>query len=199
MADRRQVSSSLLPKSLTFTLKSGLAGAFQRARYCSHAPPPKRLTFDSMRPVRFADAGRACGRSPGHSTTYVTQPASSRCNGCNVWRLYEARLAHRQSMQPADRASTAPENSHLWLTGKDARPAACLLPRRLLRCWRGRLVAKGSLARDSRKSSPFARRKRHAHSIDAFFSSCTATRFFITSTIAVLTCAGRWPKNSSSF
>ncbi|MBC8748396.1 MULTISPECIES: hypothetical protein [Paraburkholderia] len=92
--------------------------------------------------------------------TYVTQLANSQRDGCNDSRLHEVRLARQQSVQPTGSASTAPEYPHLWLTGKDARVPARLLPAACSMLGRGRLVAKEPPARGPRKTSPFARRTR---------------------------------------
>ncbi|MGF6259995.1 hypothetical protein OKW49_000896 [Paraburkholderia youngii] len=126
-------------------------GAFQRARRGSYTLLPKILTIDRTQSVRVADAGRVSGRSPGHSTTYVTQPPSSQRDGCNDWRLHETRFESRISSPMADR--------------QNACTAARCLPLGLFRFWHGRLVAKEPPPRDSRKFSPFACRTRHDHSI----------------------------------
>ncbi len=104
------------------------------------------------------------------------------------------------TMHAADStASTAPENPHLWLTGGRARIPVRLLPCGLFHAWAWPASCKRAPARGPRKHSPFAQRNRRARPIGMCFSPCTATTFFITSTIAVLRCAGRWAKNASSW
>lgn len=93
-------------------------GAFQRARCGSDTSLPKILTFDRTQSAHVADAGLVSGRSPGHSTTYVTQPPSGQRAGCNERRLHEACFSRRQRVRPTDTASTGPENPHLSLTRK---------------------------------------------------------------------------------